>query len=357
MENYWSPSNRFDNLTVCKAWIIVALVMLAIVYGLVVYHPIIQDAGDSSLKNTDLKLYRRIVERIHTGESYYTAAEDELRKRGYTTHSPFNWRLPSLAWLLGYLPDVNIGRILVVMLASINLLVWMTVFRQYQYSLVQVTLGSFTMAGPLIYSLLPDPFLGHEHWAGTLIALSLAAYGRGWRALSLISGLCALFLRELSLPFVCVMMVIAYLERRRWESIVWLLGIIVFVGALMFHWSIVTHSFTERNTALGGEWIVFGGWQFVLGTAQMYPWLLIAPPWVTAITLPLALLGLARWYGQLGSRVAATVGIYILAFSMIGLPYNKYWGSMYVHLMPLGFLFTNYALRDLWQPICRKVVK
>ena len=103
----------------------------------------------------------------------------------------------------------------------------------------------------------------------------------------------------------------------------------VFGGELLLHWSIVTSLLTEKDLALEGGWIVFGGWRFVLDTAKMQPLLLIAPPWVTAIILPLALFGLAGWRGPLGSRVAATVGIYILAFSFVGRPFNRYWGLMY----------------------------
>ena len=145
----------------------------------------------------------------------------------------------------------------------------------------------------------------HEFWAGTLIALSLAAYGRGWRFVSVICGLAALSLRELTLPFVCVMMVLAYREGHRREALAWL------IGSHCFRWRItasLVYSYKldhGKRLGLEGGWIVFGGWRFVLDTAKMQPLLLIAPPWVTAIILPLALLGLAGWRGPLGSRVAA----------------------------------------------------
>ena len=112
---------------------------------------------------------------------------------------------------------------------------------------------------------------------------------------------------------------------------------------------LVTSLLTEKDLALEGGWIVFGGWRFVLDTAKMQPLLLIAPPWVTAIILPLTLFGLAGWRGPLGSRVAATVGIYIMAFSFVGRPFNRCWGLMYISIMPLGLFYAFYALRDLWE--------
>ena len=304
-----SPT-RFPNLSSRNALFIIATLIFIIVYGLIAYHPVIPKES----KGADLLLYKRIVERISGGETYYDVTGEELRTRGYTSNSVFNWRLPMLGWLLGHLPSAKIGQVLAVILASITLLIWISVFHQKQYDFAQIMIGGLLLTGPVIYSLLPDPFLMHEFWAGTLIALSLAAYGRGWRYASVICGLTALFLRELTLPFICVMMVLAYREGHRREALAWLIGSMVFGGELMLHWSIVTSLLTEKDLALEGGWIVFGGWRFVLDTAKMQPLLLIAPPWVTAIILPLALFGLAGWRGPLGSRVATTVGIYILLF-------------------------------------------
>ncbi len=86
----------------------------------------------------------------------------------------------------------------------------------------------------------------------------------------------------------------------------------------------------------------------------MHPLLLIAPAWVSAITLPSALLGLAGWHSNLGSRVGCTVGIYTLAYLFVGLPFNQYWGLMYTFVMPLGLLYVPYVLKDLLQIIRQK---
>lgn len=346
-------SSRFTNLSSRNAILIIAAVIFSIIYGLWVGSPI----NPKESKGADLLLYRSIVERISKGETYYYVTGEELRARGYASHSVFNWRLPTLACLLGHLASARLRRALAAMPAFLNLLLWMMVFHRRQFSLTQLVAGGLLLAGPVLYSLLPDPYLLHEVWAGTLIMLSLAAHGRGWRYASVLCGILALLLRELTLPFVFVMLVLAYRDGYRGEALAWLIGAAVFGGGLLLHWSIVNKFITENDLALRGGWIVFGGWRFILDTAGMQPALLIARPWVTAVVLPVALLGLAAWRDPLGSRVAATVGIYILAFCIVGLPCNKYWGLMYAHLVPLGFLSLPHALRNLWQPIDRTMRK
>jgi hypothetical protein len=299
--------------------------------------------------------YQTVVERIHAGESYYSIVGSELRRIGYPTQSVFNWRLPALAWLLGQLPSARAGQVLAVILAVTTLLVWLSVFFQNKYALWQVLLGGLFLSGPVIYSLFPGTFLLHEFWAGTLITLSLAAHARGWRHASVISGLMALLLRELSLPFVCVMMLLAYREGQRREALFWFAGLLVFCGEFLLHWSIVGNLNTGDDRLLAGDWIVFGGWPFVLNTAQMNPFLIALPPWVAAILLPPSLLGLARWRSAPGSRVACTVSLYVLAFSIAGRSNNTAWGLMYAFVMPLGLLHVPGALRELWQPIQMKL--
>jgi hypothetical protein len=151
------------------------------------------------------------------------------------------------------------------------------------------------------------------------------------------------------------MMVLAYTEGQRREALIWFIGLLIFGSELFFHWTIVSKLITENDKALQGGWIVFGGWPFVLNTAQMHPFLLIFPPWVIAIILPLALLGLAVWRDASGIRVACAVGIYVLAFLIVGRSNDIAWGLMYAFVMPLGLLHVPYALRKLWQPFQMKL--
>jgi hypothetical protein len=343
-------STRYAHVSRRRAALVVTLLAGAIVYGLVVYGAAPASTVKGNARGEDLRCYRRIVERVRAGEGYYEAAGDELRTRGYATRSPFNWRLPLLAWLLARLPSTEMGEAVAAILAIMTLLVWISVLGQDHHSFAWLAFGSLAVLGPVIYSLLPGIFLAHEFWAGTLISLSLASYARGWRVLSVVSGLMAIFLRELALPFVCVMLALSYREGRRREVLAWVAGMVAFGVALLFHWSTV-RALTSHPGSLAqqGGWMDFGGWRFVLSTARMHPYLFPAPAWVTAVTLPLALLGLAGWCGSLGSRVAWTVFTYVLAFVFVGLPYNQYWGLMYTGIMLLGLLYVPNSVRDLWQ--------
>lgn len=349
----WLNNDNFSNLTVLRAAFIIIILIVLILYGLAVCRPLPSDARGIKPRAADLKCYQTIVEKIHAGESYYSAAGDTLRRMGYTTASVFNWRLPVLAVFLGKLPSLWTGQIIAFILAITTLLIWMTVFHQNQYTFWQVFGGGLIISCPVIYSLVPGPFLVHEFWAGTLIALSLAAHARGWRYASVAAGLLALFIRELALPFVVVMMLLAYMEGRRKEALLWFAGMAAFGVELFMHWSIVSELITENDKVLQGGWIVFGGWPFVLNTAQMHPFLIFAPPWLVAIILPLAILGLAGWRISSGLRIFCTVLIYVLAFSIAGRSFNIYWGLMYVFIMPLGLLHLPCAFRKLRQPFQR----
>jgi hypothetical protein len=80
----------------------------------------------------------------------------------------------------------------------------------------------------------------------------------------------------------------------------------------------------------------------------MHPYLMLLPPWLTAIVVPLAVVGLMGWGGPLGSRIGATVCVYMTVFIIIGQSFNRYWGVLYVNLLPLGLLFAPAAVRDLF---------
>jgi hypothetical protein len=352
-EVLFPKSTPFANLPQRSSILIVVLMAVTIIYGLLYYHPIPYSGNKAG---EDLRCYRRIIERIHAGESYYEAATSELRTRGYPTSSVFNWRLPTLAWFMGQLPTLQTGWILAILLAFTSLLIWISVLIRGR-SFSQVFFGTFLLLGSLIYSLLPEVPLTHEFWAGTLITFSLGAYSKGWRIASLVSALLALFLRELTLPFVGLMMVATYFEGRRREALLWLLGIIAFGLMLAYHGTVVKGLIKEGDFVQEKGWLAFSGWLFILSTAQMHPFLLLMPPWVPAILLPLILLGFAAWRGPVGSRIAWTVGLYIASYSLVGKPFNHLWGMMYVNIMLLGLLYVPSSLSDLLVSACGRHTK
>jgi hypothetical protein len=95
-------------------------------------------------------------------------------------------------------------------------------------------------------------------------------------------------------------------------------------------------------------WLQFGGLGFDLGTATFNGLFLLLPVWVTALYLPLALLGLCGWSAKGAARMAAAVLGLLVLFACFGKPDNLYWGSMYTPLLALGLPWALPALRDLW---------
>jgi hypothetical protein len=187
----------------------------------------------------------------------------------------------------------------------------------------------------------------HELWVGILISLSLFAYTKGWRGLSLTSGILSLFIRELALPFVAIMLFSSLLERRRGEAAIWLSGILAFFIELSFH-ALQVNEFTKSSGSLDfTQWFAFGGWNFVLATIQTHPFLIILPSWCTAILAPIALIGFLGWRGSLGSRAGLAVLTYVLSFLIVGKSINAYWGLMYCNLIPLGLLYIPDVYRSL----------
>ena len=68
---------------------------------------------------------------------------------------------------------------------------------------------------------------------------------------------------------------------------------------------------------------------------------------IDVVLLPLILIGLIGWRGKVGTRVGLTVGIYVLAFMIVGRGDNNYWGLMFAPLLPLGLLLAPRSLADL----------
>jgi len=314
-----------------------------ILYGLISFR--IADFQQTPKSGEDLRCYYAIAGRIHAGEGYYQAAYQELQRRGYPTDSVFNWRLPFLATLLGKLPSPEAGQVIAILLSFFTLWLWIDVAAK-RMPLLQVALGAVPLAGLAVYSFIAIIFVMHELWAGILISISLLAHGRGWRRLSLAAGILSLFIRELALPFAAVMFSMSLADHRRKEAIAWLFGILAFFSMMAFHANQV-HAFTHSHANLNfTKWVAWGGWNYVLATIQVQPFLFVCPSWVTAVLAPFALVGFLAWRDPLGKRMGLTAAAYVLIFLFVGRNNNAYWGLLYCNLVPLGLLYAPVALSN-----------
>ena len=302
---------------------------------------------------TDVDVFRKVATRVGRGDSFYDATQQEFRAHGYPTRSVFNWRTPIYAWFLGRVTGFECGRwllmagvLLVVLLASRDLV--------DDCGIVAGAGGVVSIVGAMAWCCGGNTVFFTELWSGMLIALSVCALRRRWTAAGVVLGLTALFFRELALPYVLVALALAVWEGRRREAVAWLVGLGLFLAFMTAHTAIVQSRVVAADTALEGGWVRFGGLRFLLTATQVNVFLM--PLWISAFFLPVSCLGLARMVsnGGTGRLVGWTVAVYLAAFSVVGNPFNFYWGFTTAPLLAMGVGYAPGELRRLARLACRR---
>jgi hypothetical protein len=302
----------------------------------------------------DVALYRAEVDRIHRGEGYYQAAAAELVARNYPTRSVFNWRMPLPIWLVGKLPDIVWGKALLgVMAIAVMLLAFGALAGEEKENAGPRSLlpaaCALLVVGPLLPIALGDVFLMPVFWAGTLVALSVCAYGVDRPSLGVAFGLAAVFFRELAMPYAVVCMALAWHGRRRGEWRAWLLGLAAWGLFFALHAWQVYRWMPPDAKAHTHSWIQCGGLGFIIATTQMNAFLIALPQWVTAIYLVAALVGLAGWDTPLGVRIGLTTCVVLAVLALVGQGFNQYWGVVIAPLLCFGVARFPRSLFDLIQ--------
>jgi hypothetical protein len=329
------------------------LIALLVLIGLGLWKsptpPPICDVRVENARSGDVFLYMSEIKRIRAGENYYDAAAAELAAQGYPTASVFNWRTPLPMWLIGKLPDPLLGR-LVLIAAGIAML--LTAFEAAAREEPNVYRFAMPLVVMLIAPLLPcfqaDVFVLSEVWAGIMIALSLSAYGVGLRFLGATMALAALFLRELALPYCVLGLALAAWQRRPKESLVYLIGLLGWAVFYGLHCWKVSHLIAATAEAHRQGWIRFGGLTFVIAITQMNSCLVLLPVWITVIFFALSMLGFASWQTPWAVRIALSACMYVVAFSIVGQEFNRYWGLMIAPLFCFGIVRAPAAVIELW---------
>ncbi|WP_425615014.1 hypothetical protein NA78x_004902 [Anatilimnocola sp. NA78] len=298
----------------------------------------------------DLQLYRDLVVAVRRGENYYVAAKPELLKHGFPVRSTFNWRLPTYAYLFALLPGPWAIQGLLVLLVVAALVLHF----QVEYSargIGAAVVSSFVMLGVVKWSVDGLAFYTQELWASILILLSLAAMGKGWRALAVSAGIAALLFRELALPFCFWAGIFAAYHRRWYEAAAWAGGIALFFAYLFWHSGQVAAQLTPADLATAGggisQWLKFGGLDFVLLTTRMNSFLFTAMGPVLFLYLLLSLLGLGSAKDERLNLQFIVAASYLVAFCLVGMKLNFYWGLLYAPLLPAGISVAGTALSTL----------
>ncbi len=294
----------------------------------------------------DIQLYRRVVERVRAGESYYDAAHGELISRGFPSRSVFNWRTPCYAWFLGRGPGPVWGR-WILLAGMTGVVVSWCLSSPDDFGLSSAAVGGVFLVGATAWSIEKDAVYLMEIWAAMLIALSVCAYRRGLTVVGIGSGLLAVFYRELALPYAVVCLGIAFQKGRKYEVAVWAVGLMLFAAFMECHAVRVRERISDDDVAMTAGWLRFGGRRFLLATARTNVFLMPLPPWCTAIYLALATVGLTGGRGESGWRVGLTAALFLGSFSIVGNPFNFYWGFLNAPLLAIGVAGSPRALSGL----------
>ncbi len=300
----------------------------------------------------DLSFYRNVAAKVHEGRDYYQALDEEFGEGARTT-SVFNWRQPTLAILIGNSPNLDVWfwAFMLAAIASVICTVQILVIQAPGF-LMQVLATILLMGGSFSWSIYEhDTYLATEPWCEVLLLLSLCAYARGWRLTGMLLAVAGLCLRELMLPYFLTVVVIAIWKRRKMETAIGVISLLIYAYLMHCHAQAVAQHHSSAGVSVS-DWLRAPNLHFILVCLRMNIFLRPLPPLFAAIYLPVALLGLIGWRDETGLRVTLAAAVYVLVYSVVWA--GDYWGYILTPLLLLGALRSPASFQDLWMCQCRR---
>lgn len=351
MTGFWLAGNRrlagIDRRGAMIAAALLALVLALSFTALLVPAPppAARDANGRVEAQADVVLYETIVAGLRGGDDYYPVAARALRAGNYPLRPFITFRLPTLARLQAAVPDWLIWGVQLSLVAGVLAAwaarLWPSLTRMAPRIALIVLLFGGLMA---FVQLDLAPF--HEIWAGLLIALALAMYRPDRVLLTVSITLMAMLIRETSALFALIMFLAALTERRWREAAAWVGAVAVLAAAVAAH----AHAVSMVVTPLDP---VSPGWSGMLGPGHFFRTmgistaLTLAPVWLAAPVVALALFGWASWRSAMAVRALGTLVAYGLLLALFGRLDTFYWGLLVAPLVLPGLIFVPDALRDL----------
>jgi len=307
----------------------------------------------------DIALYEAAIRKVRAGRNYYDFIVPEHRLRDYPVRPGLSVRLPTLAYLMAGLQSLHLEVAVPIALMLATIFAWWRRFgegagvgRLRRTATALVFVGASLMLNRHYFAL-------HELWAGMLLMLALALHrvggysdgGGGGRPAWIASFLCAalaLFIRELSLPFVLLMAVTALWHRNWRESAAWMALVVVFVVALAWHLSIIAAQVRPSDPS-GSSWLALRGLSGWLANVVQSSNLRFLPHWLAGPVVVLMTLGWAGWRTATGTSAFFLATGYGLAFMIAGRWDNFYWGAMVAPMLMAGIAFAPRAVSSLWR--------
>ena len=270
----------------------------------------------------DVVLFRTVVDRMRTGESYYSAMNAELRHRAYPTASILNWRPPATFFFLARVPGAVHAAMLLLSVTALALTVY--VFRGSS-ALLTITATLMMLGGAVLPAMPSDGLYMPETWTGIFLVLSILAYTAGAVRFAVCCAILAACARELALPYVLASLALAVQGRRTDEVRWYLIGLCAFAAYYGAHAVAAISQMQPGDMAHRSSWIAFGGWKFVVRTVAMGGWYLILPLWTAAVGVVLVVAGL---WGPADRHLKIMVVGYLGGFCIVGQSFNTYWGLL-----------------------------
>ncbi|WP_375398816.1 hypothetical protein [uncultured Sphingomonas sp.] len=350
MATWLAQPSRFARLSRGRARIALALlaILLAATLGALAVPappPVSGDPGKRGDDQADVMLYESIVDGVRHGGNYYEVTAAALRAGDYPLRPFVTFRLPTLAVVQAAMPERGVIALLYALAGGV-MLAWFARLRPAFVRAPPLVVAILLLAGGMGAFVQAELATFHEIWAGLLVALSLAQRrpGRWMAAVGL--GTVALLIRETAALYVVVMAVLAWLEGERREAIAWTGGLALFALALAAHAYAVAQVVTPLDPASPG-WAGMLGFGFFVEAMTLSTALRLAPAWLAALLVGLALFGWAAWREPVAIRALATFTAYAVLIGLFGRVDTFYWGLMVAPTLLVGLAFVPDGLRDL----------
>lgn len=307
--------------------------------------------GPEKPRDEDLKLYDVAIKRIAQGENYYDFIAEEHRRADYPLRPAVAVRLPTLAYISATIGPAGLMACSFVLI-GLTLLAW---WRRLAVEpggaerrlMAMAWLGFGVSLGTMRYF-----FALHELWAGMLLALAFGLHRPGKWLGSLAVAALALAIREHSLPFVLLMAAMAAWRRDWREAGAWTLLVLVFLGALAWHFHLVEQTLrpTDGHSA---PWLVLRGMTGWMSNVALASNLRFLPSWLAGLVIVAAVIGWIGWRSAAGVFGALFHLGYGLLFMLAGRGDNWYWGFVVTPTLFVGLAFAPMALRSLLRSLLR----
>lgn len=317
------------------------------VQGLIDVH---QARMEDQEKTKDIALYRRIVEQMRSGGGYYAVAIASQRDMGYPVRPSLTVRLPTLSWLITVLTPFG-ARLLLLLLTVLTLVAWaIRLTHLIKPTNLRMASGIILILFGLFPAVVEPAIWFSEIWAGVLIALSLALRDpeRWWP--SVMVGLAAVLFRELALPYLLAMGLLALVEGRRREAIGWGGAVTLFALVYLGH-ALAVNALTVPGDPVSQGWSGLGGWALFISACWLATTLAAFPPFVVTLLLPVSFFGLGAWNAPVAPRALVTLVGYTLLIALFAREDNVYWIWLISPILGLGLLFAPFALVDLMRSV------